>query len=140
MRSWVVAATLALSMRTSTAAAPSFCDGPEAALGPSRDLYCIELVPAVGIRAGVGRVELGRTPGPFTVDVSVDGRLRYTPILTLSDLGQPSSLGRYTTYVAWVAPPTMDAVRRLGVVGNGRNVLAPVTLDKFVILVTAAAN
>ena len=139
MRSWIVGATLALSMQTSTAA-PSFCDGPENTLGPSRDLYCIELVPAVGIRAGSGRVELGRTPGPFTVDVSVDGRLRYTPTLTLSDLPRPSSLGKYATYVAWVASPTMDLVQRIGVVRNGRNVLAPVTLDKFVILVTAEAS
>ena len=90
--------------------AQSFCDGPEAALGPSRDLYCIELVPAVGIRAGAGRVELGRTPGPFTVDVTADGRLRYTPTLTLSGLGPPHRLVAYAAYVAWVAPPTMDVV------------------------------
>ena len=122
------------------AAQSSLCDGDEAPLGASRDLYCIELVPAVGIRSAAGRVELGRTPGPFTVDVSADGHLRYTPVVSLSGLARPSSLGRYSVYVAWVAPPTMEHVQRLGVVTNGRTVLPRVALDKFVILISAEAS
>jgi len=118
----------------------SFCEGPEAAGTPSRDLYCIELVPAVGIRAGTGRVELGRTASPFTVDVTADGRLRYTPTFTLTGLGQPSSLGPYSTYVAWVASPAMETIERLGVVSNGRTVLPAISLDKFTILITAEAS
>ena len=114
-----------------------YCDGPESPGAPSRDLYCIELVPAVGVRAGAGRVELGRTPGPFTVDVTADGHLRYTPTITLTGLAAPSSLGRYAAYVAWAASPTMDVVQRLGVVTNGRATLAPIALDKFTILVSA---
>ena len=115
----------------------SFCDGPESPLAPSRDLYCIELVRAVGVRSGTGRVELGRAPGPFTVDASADGHLRYTPAITLSDLPQPSSLGRYAAYVAWVASPTMDVIQRLGIVRNGRAVLPAISLDKFIVLVSA---
>ena len=117
----------------------SLCDGVEARLSPSRDLYCIELVPAVGIRSGAGRVELGRTPGPFTVDVTADGHLRYTPAITLTGLASPASLGAYVAYVAWATSPTMDFVQRLGVVGNGRNVLPAIALDKFSILITAEA-
>ena len=117
--------------------ASSFCDGPESPLSPSRDLYCIELVRAVGVRSGVGRVELGRAAGPFTVDASADGHLRYTPAITLSDLPQPSSLGRYATYVAWVASPTMDVIQRLGIVRNGRTVLPAISLDKFIVLISA---
>jgi FtsP/CotA-like multicopper oxidase with cupredoxin domain len=115
----------------------SFCDGPESPLSPSRDLYCIELVRAVGVPSGVGRVELGRAPGPFTVDVGPDGRLRYTPAITLSGLPRPSSLGRYAAYVAWVASPTMDVIQRLGTVRNGRTVLPAISLDKFIVLITA---
>jgi len=89
---------------------------------------------------GAGRVELGRTPGPFTVDVSADGHLRYTPAFTLSGLAQPESLGRYTAYVAWVASPTLDVIQRLGVVDNGRTVLPPIALDKFLILITAESS
>ena len=115
----------------------SFCDVPESPLSPSRDLYCIELVRAVGVRSGIGRVELGRAAGPFTVDASADGHLRYTPAITLSGLPQPSTLGRYAAYVAWVASPTMDVVQRLGIVRNGRTVLPAISLDKFIVLVSA---
>ena len=85
-------------------------------------------------------MELGRTPGPFTVDVTADGHLRYTPELTLDGLARPSALGRYAAYVAWVASPDMGRVTRLGVVDNGRTVLPRIALDKFVILVTAEAS
>ena len=131
---------LVASVSSPLGAQSSFCDGPEPPLAPSRDLYCIELVPAVGIRTGSGRVELGRAPGPFTVDATADGQLRYTPSLTLSGLPTPSSLGRYSVYVAWVATPTMDRVSRLGVVANGRTILPAVALDKFTIFITAEAS
>ena len=100
----------------------------------------MELVRAVGIRDGAGRLELGRAPGPFTVDVSVDGHLRYTPTITLSGLARPSSFGRYAAYIAWVASPTMDVVRRLGVVHNGRTTLPAIDLDKFFVLITAESS
>ena len=106
-------------------------------LEPSRDLYCIELVRAAGVPSGAGRVELGRAPGPFTVDVTPNGHLRYTPAVTLSGLARPASLGQFAAYVAWVASPTMDVVRRLGAVDNGRTVLPAIALDKFVILISA---
>ena len=138
--SWLVSAWLAVSLTSPVGAQASFCNGPESPLTPSRDLYCIELVPAVGIRAGTGRVELGRTSGAFTVDVTADGHLRYTPTLTLVGLARPSALGRYGAYVAWVASPDMSIVTRLGVVDNGRTVLPRIALDKFVILVTAEAS
>ena len=128
---------LCVSAVTPLGAQSSFCDRPEAPLEPSRDLYCIELVPAVGLRGASGRVELGRAPGPFTVDVTADGHLRHTPTITLSGLEPPSSLGRYSVYVAWVASPTMDLVTRLGTVQNGRTRLPKVGLDKFIILITA---
>src|SRR5688572_11626600 len=140
-RGWLIGLCIAAPLSASSVrAAASFCDSADAPLAPSRDLYCIELVPAVGIRAGTGRVELGRTPGPFTVDVTADGHLRYTPTLTLDGLARPSALGRYAAYVAWVASPDMGLVTRLGVVDNGRTVLPRIALDKFVILVTAEAS
>jgi hypothetical protein len=136
MRALALAVTLTASLST-TSAAQSICTGAETPLAPSRDLYCIELVRAVGIRAGEGRVELGRTPGPFTVDVTNDGHLRYTPVFTLSGLPAPSTLGRFVAYVAWLTSPTMDVIERLGVVTNGRTVLPRIALDKFFILISA---
>src|SRR6185312_4922952 len=115
------------------------CDAPDP-LGPSRDLYCMELVPAPGIVGVSGRVELGHIPGPFTIAVTPDGRLRYRPIISLAGLPSPQSLGKFRTYVAWVAPPTMYPVLKLGEVKNGTVALPGVDLEKFTILVTAEPN
>ena len=70
----------------STARAQRPCD-PPTAWGPSRDLYCIELVSAPGMEGVSGRLELGHIPGPFTVAAGADGRLRYQ--LTLRAIGLP---------------------------------------------------
>ena len=115
------------------------CDEPTP-LGPSRDLYCIELVPAPGMDGASGLVELGQVPGPFTVAVTPDGRPRHQLVATLSGLPAPGSLGKYRTFVAWVAPPAMHPIRRLGGVTNGRTELDVVDLEKFVFLVTAEAS
>jgi suppressor of ftsI len=112
------------------------CDDPSP-LGPSRDLYCIELVPAPGITGVSGRVELGYVPGPFTVAVGSDGRPRFRLILSAAGLPPPASLGNYRTYVAWVAPPTMDSMVSQGAIQNGRTSLGLVSLEKFTFLVTA---
>ena len=119
-----------------TAAAQLPCSTPDS-LGPSRDLYCMELIPAPGITGVSGRVELEASPGPFTVDVTADGRLRYHPVLTAAGLPAPESLGEYHAYVAWAAEPTMRMVVRLGAVGNGVTPLPTIGLEKFTILVTA---
>jgi FtsP/CotA-like multicopper oxidase with cupredoxin domain len=125
------------------AAGSSFAQGrpcdPPTPLGPSRDLYCIELVPAPGIAGVAGRIELSPPPGPFTVSVTADGRSRSVPIVFLRGLPPAAELGRSssTKYVAWAASPQMDAVAKLGAVGNGRTTLPAIELDKFVILITA---
>jgi suppressor of ftsI len=97
----------------------------------------MELVPAPGIAGVSGRVELGHIPGPFTIAVTPDGRLRYRPTISIAGLPPPESLGQFRTYVAWVAPPTMYPVTKLGEVNNGTTVLADVGLEKFTILVSA---
>src|SRR5918995_5207564 len=94
------------------------CDPPTAD-GPSRDLYCIELVAAPDSRGASGRVELGHIPGPFTIAVSPDGRPRYRLTLSAAGLPDPSTLGGYSTYVAWVAKPMMDSIVKHGTIRNG---------------------
>jgi FtsP/CotA-like multicopper oxidase with cupredoxin domain len=105
------------------------CD-PPTPLGPSRDLYCIELIAAPGVSGVSGRVELSSPPGPFTVDVTPDGRSRFTPIAFLRGL----PVG---TYIAWAASPQMDTLINLGTVKNGTAVLRPIDLNKFVILISS---
>jgi FtsP/CotA-like multicopper oxidase with cupredoxin domain len=122
-----------------SAAAQQPCDTPTS-LGPSRDLYCIELVPAPGIDGASGLVELGHESGPFTVAVTADGRPRHRLTASLSGLPAPGSLGKYRTYVAWVAPPSMHPIQRLGEVADGYADLGIVELEKFVFLITAEAS
>ena len=138
MRSLIAALlfTLAFAQRP----VPPACEGPARPLGPSRDLYCIELIAAPRIEGVSGRVELLMRPGPFTVDVTPLGVLRFSPVITLEGLPAPASLGPFSTYVAWVATPVMDRVRRLGEVRNGRAQLPAIDLDKFIILITAEAS
>jgi suppressor of ftsI len=110
---------------------------PSHELSPSHDLYCIELIPAPGVVGAYGRVALLMRPEPFTVDVTAAGALRFSPVIDLGGLPEPSTLGPYSVYVAWVATPVMEPIVRLGEVRNGRVRLPAITLDKFVILVTA---
>jgi FtsP/CotA-like multicopper oxidase with cupredoxin domain len=100
----------------------------------------MELVPAPGIRGVSGSVELGRIPGPFTVAVDAEGRSLYAPTITLAGLPSASSLGSYSTYVAWATTAPLDSVVNLGPVENGSTPLGRIGLDKFLILVTAEAS
>ena len=108
------------------------CD-PATPLGPSHDLYCIELVPAPGVAGVSGRVELAIPPGPFTVAVTADGHSRCIPVAFLT--GLPATKGE--TYVAWAATPQMDSLIQLGEVKNGRVELRAIELDKFNFLISS---
>lgn len=134
------ALALLVSFSAAAAGQSSLCSRAPEPLRPSRDLYCLVLTPSPSIDGVSGEVELGHPVDPFTVAVTVDGRIRYAPTLTLEGLPAASSLGPYTTYVAWVATPVMYPVVRLGVVTNGRTRLPEIAFDKFVILVTAQAS
>ncbi|HEV2669911.1 MAG TPA: hypothetical protein VGU74_02370, partial [Gemmatimonadales bacterium] len=103
---------------------------PQAPLGPSHDLYCIELVPTPGLTGVSGRVELSQPPGPFTIAVTVDGRSRYLPVFELT--GLPPGHG----YVAWAATPQMDSIVRLGAVKNGTTQLRAIDFNKFTVLIS----
>ncbi|MGH7718689.1 MAG: multicopper oxidase family protein, partial [Gemmatimonadaceae bacterium] len=95
-------------------------------------------MPVPGMQAVSGRVELGHIPGPFTIAVSREGRFLYAPTFTLAGLPAPSSLGAYSTYVAWAAAPTMHPIVRLGEVRNGTTTTpATIGLEKFLILISA---
>ena len=106
------------------------CD-PQSPLGPSHDLYCLQLVPAPGVRGAAGRVELAFPPGPFTVGVTAAGHSRFLPIFALS--GLPAG----NVYLAWAATPQMDSLVKLGAVTNGTTTLRQIDFDKFTILITA---
>ena len=126
----LLALTAGISQAQSRAVRP--CD-PATPLGPSHDLYCIELVPAPGVAGVSGRVELAIPPGPFTVAVTADGHSRCIPVAFLT--GLPATKGE--TYVAWAATPQMDSLIKLGEVKNGRVELRAIELDKFNFLISS---
>jgi suppressor of ftsI len=135
MRMHRLAALLVLGV--SPVAAQRACES--AAHGPSRDLYCMELlpVPALG-EAPRGEAELEIAPGPFTVAVTRDGVHRYRPRLTLRNLPAPAALDpRATTYVAWATTPMYTHWVNLGAVTNGTMTVREVALDQFVLVISA---
>ena len=125
-----------LALPATSAGQERGCD-PQQPFGPSRDLYCVELLATPGLPGVTGRVELSRDAGPFTVEVGADGRPRTRLILRAAGLPAPSSLGSYRTFVAWITPPTMDSITRLGVVRNGTTDLGTIALEKYTILISA---
>jgi FtsP/CotA-like multicopper oxidase with cupredoxin domain len=74
---------------------------------------------------------------PFGLSVTRDGRVRYRVKLTLSGLPDAPSLGNYGSFVAWATTPDLDPMIRLGDVRNGVNVVGPIDLERFMILVSA---
>jgi suppressor of ftsI len=116
----------------------SSCDSIRGAL--DADLYCIELLPADGIDRASGAAWLLPPASPFGIAVSAAGEPQHDVRFDLRDLPDPSSLGPYTTYVAWATTPQLSPVVKLGVVRNGTMPLGRVAFDRFLILITAEAS
>ncbi len=120
--------------------APDECAVAGRETGPDTNLYCIELFHRPDVPAASGRAELGRVPSPFGTRVSIDGHHEFDVAVVLRGLPDPSSIGPYTTYVAWATTPLLRPMVNLGPVGNGRAELGRVGFDKFLILITAEAT
>jgi suppressor of ftsI len=103
------------------------------------DLYCIELLPASGLDAA-GMARLVPPSSPFGLPVTAAGYPIYDIAFDLRDLPAPSSLGAYQTFVAWATTPQLDPVVKLGEVGNGSTLRGRITMERFLILITAEAS
>ncbi len=114
--------------------------GAPSPAGPSADLYCIELLPAAGIDAATGTAELRPPSSPFGAAVTPAGHAQWDIALDLRDLPPPSTLGPYTTYVAWAMPTVLSPVVKLGEVTNGRVTTGRIAFDQFLIIVSAEAS
>jgi FtsP/CotA-like multicopper oxidase with cupredoxin domain len=132
---------VALAAHAQGPAAPASCSpGAAAAAMGDVDLYCIELLPAGGTTGGAGVARLVPPSSPFGVSVSPAGEHLHDVLFALRDLPDPSTLGAYTTYVAWATTPQLHPTIRLGPVTNGATRLGPVAFDRFFLLVTAEAS
>ena len=105
---------------------------------PSTDLYCIELIATPSLMAqATGVAQLAPPPAPFGAAVTVDGHHRFRTTFFLDGLPEPATLGPYTTFIAWAAPPSMNAFTKLGVVHNGRTVTGELALNKYYMMISA---
>ena len=104
---------------------------------PSLSLYCMELTPRPEFHMAKGRVELARASTAFGLAVTRDGRTRYSLIVDVEGLPDPASLGPYTRFVLWAMPLTLWPMTNMGDITDGRNELGEVSLNKFMLLVTA---
>ena len=109
-------------------------------LTPSRDLYCLQLVPAAGPIGIEGTLSLLPFRSTFGTAVAPDGRHRFDGVLTLRGLPEPEEFGPYSTYIAWITTPVFTPLIKLGPVENGTNAVGIVDLEKFVVLVSAEAS
>jgi hypothetical protein len=84
-----------------------------------------------------GQARLVFAQSPFGVAVTADGRASYDIEIETSGLPEPSTLGAYTTYVAWATSTDLSEWHRLGVVKNGTSTVGHVELNKFLLVITA---
>ncbi len=122
------------------AAAPTTPGRPGASGGPATDLNCISLFSTARGGEARGLVELRRIPSPFGVTVTPAGHHIYELVARIEDLPPPSSLGPYTTYMAWATPLELDPVTPLGPVGNGEHELGRVAFNKYLVMISAEAS
>jgi len=101
------------------------------------DLYCIDLLPPAAIDGPSGVARLIPPASPFGISVSPAGDMQHDVLFTLRDLPAPSSLGPYSTYVAWAATPQMRPAVKLGEVREGATRVGRVAFDRFLLIVTA---
>src|SRR2546430_5477744 len=107
-----------VALLTHFSAHPRLCFSAPTA--PASTTYTFELTTPDSTRALSGVGALVPLPSPFGVAVSTDGHLRYDLHLSIQELPAPSAYGAsYTTYVAWMVTPLMDARKALGVVRSG---------------------
>jgi FtsP/CotA-like multicopper oxidase with cupredoxin domain len=106
------------------------------ALGDS-DLYCIELLPAMGIDGASGTARLVPPSSPFGAAVTASGAPQHDVLLALAGLPEPRSLGSFAVFVAWAATPQLRPVVKLGEVTNGTARVGRVAFDRFFVLITA---
>ena len=137
----LVALSVVLTAMAAGQSPPSLsCADVDPRTSGAPDLYCLELLSPLGVEQGEGRALLVPPPTPFGIAVTAAGEQLHDVRLTLRGLPPPSTLGAFTSYVAWATTPQMAPEVRLGEVTNGDVTLGRIPYDRFLILVTAEAS
>jgi len=101
------------------------------------DLYCIPLEGTPDYRDIQGYAVMRPVMSPFGVDVDRHGYHQYQLEFVIEGLPEPSEIGNYEQYVAWVTTPQFYPVKKLGEVDNGRTASGEVAFNMFTVLVSA---
>ncbi len=105
---------------------------------PSRELYCVDLLPTPRAPDAEGVAELTPPPSPFGVRVNRDGVHLYDFHIRTRGLPPPNELGdEYTTYVAWLSTPNFAVTRRLGEISDDAPLVERAGLNTFLLIVSA---
>ena len=102
--------------------------------------YDIPLFATPKAPQATGSARLVYANSPFGVAVTVDGRAQYDIQVTAAALPAPATLGAFTTYVAWATTPDLKRWDRLGTITNGTSTVGHVSLNKFLLVITAEAD
>jgi hypothetical protein len=97
------------------------------------EYYKIWLRPTGPGPQAVGEVDIAYTPSPFGLAVTGDGRYAQDARIVVRGLPQDPTV----TYVVWVAPPNLSAVRKLGAIKNDTEMKERIDWNKFLIFVSA---
>ena len=120
-------AVLALSLLASAPPGPA---------GP----YDIALFATPSAPTAQGHARLVFASSPFGVAVTADGHARYDVQVTAANLPAPSTLGAYTSYVAWSVTTDLTEWHRLGPITNGTTTVGAAEQNKFLLVITAEAS
>ena len=110
------------------------------ALGAARsrpDLFKIDRRPTTAAPSAAGVALLSPARSPFGLALTRDGRVIFDLSFTATGLPAPSTLGRFDSYVLWVARDDLGEMQKLGVVKSGQSLTSHVAYNKFLIVVTA---
>ena len=97
----------------------------------------VDLQPTGSVAQAGGSIELKPVMSPFGVSVTVDGRYQYEASATVKNLPAANSMGNFTTWILWVATPSLDKVRNLGSITPGKPLTARVDFTKMMYMVSA---
>ena len=137
----MVRPTLGRVIRSSAAAVG--CLTAVVALGASRsrpDLFKIDLRPTSAAPSAAGVALLSPARSPFGIALTRDGHVIFDVSFTATGLPAPSTLGRFDSYVLWVARDDLGEMQKLGVIKSGQSVTSRVSYNKFLIVVTAESG
>jgi suppressor of ftsI len=135
----VAATAVPLSAQEPNAPPPCGSDpARHAMLGvPSPDMHCVRLEGGAATPEAYGWVRLLPAPTPFGIAVDPDGVVQYRFEVHSTRLPAPEELGAYDRYVAWITPPGLHPMVRLGEVESGRPLAGVGGFNQYLFLVSA---